>query len=68
MISFLASTTGRWIRIIVGVVLLVAGVCLGPWGFIASVLGVMFIALGASDTCLIAGWFGRGYNGTDLRR
>lgn len=68
MLSFLASTTGRWIRIVVGIVLLIGGFCWGPWGFIACVLGVMFIALGASDTCLLAGWFGRGYNGSDIRR
>jgi hypothetical protein len=64
----MSSTAGRWTRILVGLVLLIGGFCWGPWGFIASVLGVVLIAVGASDTCLIAGWFGRGYNGSDHRR
>ena len=68
MLNFMSSPAGRWTRIVVGLVLLIGGFCWGPWGFIASVLGVMFIALGASDTCLLAGWFGRGYNGSDNRR
>ena len=68
MISFLASTTGRWIRIVIGIVLLVGGFCWGPMGFIACVVGILFISFGASDTCLIAGWLGRGYNGSDIRR
>ena len=59
MLNFMSSPAGRWTRIVVGLVLLIGGFCWGPWGFIASVLGVMFIALGASDTCLLAGWFGQ---------
>ncbi len=68
MFAFLASTAGRWTRIVVGIVLLIGGFCWGPWGFIASALGVIFIAAGASDTCLLAGWAGRGYNGNEIRR
>jgi hypothetical protein len=68
MLGFIASTAGRWTRIVVGLVLLIGGFCWGPFGFIATVLGVLLIATGASDTNLIAGWLGRGYNGNEIRR
>ena len=68
MLSLISSTAGRWIQIIVGLVVLIGGFCWGPWGFIASVIGVVLIGTGASDTNLLAGWLGRGYNGSDIRR
>lgn len=67
-IALMASTAGRWLRVIVGIVLLVGGFCWGPWGYIASVLGVLLISVGASDTCLFAPLFGRGLNGNQSRR
>ncbi len=68
MLSLISSTAGRWIQIVVGLIVLIGGFCWGPWGFIASVIGVVLIGTGASDTNLLAGWFGRGYNGSDIRR
>lgn len=69
MIGFMASTAGRWLRIVVGIVLLIGGFCWGPWGYIASVLGVFFIAVGASDVCVLAPLFGyKTMNGSEIRR
>ena len=69
MIGFMASTTGRWFRIVVGLVLLIGGFCWGPVGLIACALGVFFIAVGASDTCVLAPLFGyKSMNGSDIRR
>ena len=68
MLSLISSTAGRWIQIVVGLVVLIGGFCWGPWGFIACVIGVVLIGTGASDTNLLAGWVGRGYNGSDVRR
>lgn len=69
MIGFMASTAGRWFRIVVGIVLLIGGFYWGPWGYIASVLGVFFISVGAADVCVLAPLFGRkSMNGRDLRR
>ena len=68
MIGFLPSTAGRWLRIIVGIVLLIGGFYWGPVGYIACVLGVFLISVGAADVCVLAPLFGRkSMNGRDLR-
>lgn len=68
MIALLSSTFGRWLRIVVGLILLIAGFCLGPWGSIACVVGVVMMAAGASDVCLLAPVFGRPLAGSANRR
>lgn len=68
VIALLSSTFGRWLRIVVGLVLLIAGFCLGPWGSIACVVGVIMMAAGASDVCLLAPLFGGKVAGSANRR
>lgn len=67
-VAFMSSTFGRWARIVVGLVLAVAALTWGPIGGIFFFIGIMLISLGASDTCLFAPLFGRGFNGNESRR
>lgn len=68
MIDFLASTAGRSVRAAVGVVLLVlAFVVGGTWGWVLGVLGAVFVAVGVFDVCLLAPLFGKPLRGRELR-
>lgn len=68
MVNFLASTTGRLVRGLVGVVLLVlAFVVGGTWAWVLGVLGAVFVAVGVFDVCLLAPLFGKPLRGRDLR-
>lgn len=68
MIDFLASTAGRGVRAVVGVVLLVlAFVVGGTWGWVLGVFGAVFVAVGVFDVCLLAPLFGKPLRGRELR-
>lgn len=68
-IAFMSSTFGRWARIVVGLVLAIVALTLVPVaGFLLMFVGIMLIAVGASDTCLLAPLFGRSFEGSDSRR
>ena len=55
LLDFLASNTGRWVRAAVGAVLLVLAFVLGgTWLWVLGILGVVFVAVGALDVCLLA--------------
>lgn len=68
ILNFLASTVGRWVRSGVGAILLVlAFVVAGPFGWILGALGVVFVAVGILDVCLLAPLFGQPLRGRDFR-
>lgn len=68
VLDFFATPAGRWARAVVGVVLLVlAFVAGGAWGWVLGVLGVVFVAVGALDVCLLAPLFGKPLRGRDFR-
>ncbi len=71
LFSFLASQTGRWVRIIAGIVLIVIGLLLvngdTTWGWILVVVGLVPLAAGVFDFCLFAPLFGKPFKGGDLR-
>ena len=68
LLDFLGSTTGRWVRAAVRVVLLVLAFLVGgTWGWVLGVLGVVFVAVGLLDVCLLAPLFGRPLRGRDFR-
>lgn len=68
-IAFMSSTFGRWARIVVGIVLAFVALTLVPVaGVIVMSLGLFLIAVGASDTCILAPLVGRSFNGSDSRR
>jgi type IV secretory pathway VirB2 component (pilin) len=71
LFSFLASQTGRYARIIVGIVLIVIGLLLvngdASWGWIVVIVGLVPLAAGVFDFCLFAPLFGKPFKGADLR-
>ena len=59
-IRFMASPIGRIARIVVGVVLLILGLAVigGAAGTILAIVGLVLIAVGIFDICLLAPLFG----------
>ena len=68
IIQFLASTPGRWTRVIVGLILVAFAIGLGGWWWLLGVLGAVFIAAGAFDFCLLAPLAGKPLKGSELRK
>ena len=64
--QFMASGLGRGVRIAAGVVFLIWGLFLGA-GLVPVVLGVVFVAVGVLDVCLLAPLFGAPLKGADVR-
>ncbi|CAG0986257.1 hypothetical protein ANRL3_02465 [Anaerolineae bacterium] len=64
--QFMASSLGRGVRIAAGLVFLAWGLFLGG-GILPIVLGVVFVAVGALDVCLLAPLFGAPLKGADVR-
>lgn len=64
--SFMASGVGRGIRIVAGLALIVWGLFLGG-GVLAAVIGVVPLAAGAVDVCLVAPLFGAPLKGAAVR-
>lgn len=54
ILKFLGSTTGRWVRGIVGVALLALGVLLGGYWWIAAAVGLIVVTGAILDVCLLA--------------
>ena len=69
LFSFLASTVGRVVRIVVGLALIAAGLMLvqGTLGTVLAVVGVLPLAAGLFDVCLFAPLFGMPFQGERIR-
>lgn len=67
--KFLASGTGRIVRIVVGAVLVVLGFFINPtWlGIVLVVIGLVPLLAGIFDVCVFAPLFGLPFNGKKLR-
>ena len=66
--AFMASTVGRGLRALVGIVLLIlAFVVGGAGGWILGILGVFFVLVGAMNVCVLAPLFGGPLRGADVR-
>jgi hypothetical protein len=53
--KFMASWTGRLLRIVVGAVLIVVGLSMvSVWGYIIAIIGLIPFVAGLFDWCLIA--------------
>ena len=69
-ISFMASTAGRIVRAVAGIVLLYVGFSVmggGVGGIIVALIGVVMIAAGVFDFCLFAPLFGNPLSGKKIR-
>lgn len=69
IIQFLASTTGRWARIIAGIVLIGIGLLLiqNTGGLILAVVGLVPLLAGVLDFCVFAPLFGAPFSGRAIR-
>jgi sulfite exporter TauE/SafE len=65
----MASPAGRILRIVAGVVLIVLGLGLtGPAGWVLATIGLVPIAAGAGNVCLLAPLLGAPFKGSDAKR
>lgn len=67
--NFMASPAGRIARIVAGIALIVLGLVGlgGTGGIIVAVIGLVPLAAGVFDVCVIAALFGRPFSGSKLR-
>jgi hypothetical protein len=68
-VSFMASTAGRVLRAVVGIVLVYVGWVTmgGTAGIILALVGLVMIAAGVFDFCLFAPLFGNPFSGKKIR-
>jgi membrane-bound ClpP family serine protease len=69
-VQFMASRNGRITRIVIGALLILLGFFGNlntALGYILMVLGVVFVAVGAFDVCLLAPLFGMPFQGKKIR-
>ena len=66
---FIASPTGRAVRIVVGLILIAAGLwwIQGIGGSILAIIGLVPLLAGAFDRCVFAPLFGLPFVGSSLR-
>ncbi|MBP8973220.1 MAG: DUF2892 domain-containing protein [Anaerolineae bacterium] len=70
LVDFLASSMGRWLRIVVGVVLILIGLLVieGTGGIVVAIIGLVPLAAGAFDFCILAPLFGQPFRGPAIRQ
>lgn len=65
--KFMASTTGRAVRVIAGLALIVVGGLLGGGWWALAIVGLVPFAAGALDICLFNALFGKPLSGKVVR-
>jgi len=65
--KFMSSTSGRSVRGIVGFILFAIGISVSGAWLILSVVGLVFIAVGVFDVCLLAPLFKQPLSGKKVR-
>jgi hypothetical protein len=68
-VNFMASTTGRIIRIVAGLVLIALGLfgITGSTGIVVAIIGALPLVAGVFDFCVFAPLFGRPLSGPKIR-
>jgi hypothetical protein len=66
-VGFMSSTTGRAVRVLAGIVLIVVGAVLGGGWWALAVVGLVPLAAGALDVCLFAPLFRQPMSGKAVR-
>lgn len=66
---FMAGPVGRLARVVLGVVLILLGLFVveGTWGTIIAIIGVIPLAAGIANVCLIAPLLGVPFRGSDVK-
>lgn len=68
--KFLASTNGRIVRIVAGLVLIALGIWIAEstiWTWVLIIVGLVPLVAGAIDVCVFAPLFGLPFGGDRLR-
>ena len=66
--QFMASTTGRLLRIIAGIVLVIVGLMMqSTGGYVLAVVGLLPLAAGVFDWCIFAPLFRMPFTGKAIR-
>jgi hypothetical protein len=67
---FLASSAGRLVRAVAGLILIVVGIAVvgGVVGWILAIVGLVPLAAGVFDRCVFAPLFGLPFAGPSLRQ
>lgn len=67
--QFMASTAGRFVRIVAGIALVYLGIAVmgGTGGWIVAIIGLVPLLAGAFDFCVISPLFGGPFKGSDIR-
>jgi hypothetical protein len=66
-VRFMATSGGRWLRVVAGAALTAIGAALGGGWWALAVVGALFVLVGALDVCLIAPLVGLPVRGRDVR-
>jgi len=68
-ITLMASTTGRSVRVVAGIALIVWGLVGigGAAGILVTVIGAVPLLAGLIDVCVFAPLFGNPFNGPKIR-
>lgn len=68
--KFMASSTGRTVRIIAGIALILIGLLVvkDTGGIVLAIIGLIPLLAGLFDFCLIAAIMGMPLKGSDIRR
>jgi hypothetical protein len=69
IITFLASTAGRLVRVAAGIALIICGIASlgGITGTIVALIGAVPLAAGVFDFCVFAPLFGAPFSGPRIR-
>ncbi|MCZ7539003.1 MAG: DUF2892 domain-containing protein [Anaerolineae bacterium] len=70
LVDFMASPMGRWLRIVVGIVLILIGLLVieGTGGTVIAIIGLVPLAAGAFDFCVLAPLLGLPFWGRAIRQ
>ena len=69
LVGFMASRTGRWLRILAGAGMVVGGLASGSSrGAVVALAGLGPLVAGALDLCLLGPLFGHSIRGADIRK
>lgn len=69
--KFMASSTGRIVRIVAGLILMALGIWVVDstlWQWVLIIVGLVPLAAGLFDFCLLAALFGAPLSGEEIRR
>jgi len=67
--NFMANSTGRIVRVVAGLLLIVIGIFWlhGAVGWVLAIVGLVPLLAGAFDKCVFAPLFGLPFNGPERR-